>query len=305
MTGNIRSEVLEDCYLSPKLPLHIASALTMLYALHWFATFSYAKIFEYTPSFNSLFLNYFVSSVLLASILLHLFYVPLYYFDIPFFRQYRVNTVSWPWEQDPAGWPQRLKNTVKTYMLNQLILGPLFIYLVFPLLKIDFSLNFPSFSVLLFQIFVSTCLEDFFFYFSHRLLHLPFFYKRIHKIHHEFNNPFHLSSVYTHWVEFIIGNMVPLIGGAMALGRHMHITTFIVFVEFRLAESNEAHSGFSFPWSPFKILPFSIDSSFHNYHHVKNIGNYATFFFFWDWYFGTCETFIKNVNPGYLKLTSK
>lgn len=36
------------------------------------------------------------------------------------------------------------------------------------------------------QIWFSLMCEDFVFYWTHRLLHLPYFYKKIHKIHHEF-----------------------------------------------------------------------------------------------------------------------
>ena len=37
--------------------------------------------------------------------------------------------------------------------------------------------------------------EDFFFYWGHRLMHLPYLYKRIHKQHHEFKNPVSMAAV--------------------------------------------------------------------------------------------------------------
>lgn len=301
MVGSIRTELLEHNYLNPKLVLHIGSGLLFLYTLHWLATSAYAWLFEVTPSLNVLFIKYIGTSAFLALVAINLFYGPIYYFNIPFFMQYKVNTVPWPWEQDPESWPRLLKKAIRSYIFNQMVLGILFIYLILPFLATDFSLNLPSFSTFLRHIFISVCLEDFFFYFSHRLLHLPFFYKRIHKIHHEFNNPINIFNVHTHWVEFIIGNMIPLFGSAMALGRHMHISTLIGFICFRLGESNEVHSGFEFPWSPYKILPISNDSAFHNYHHIKNIGNYGTFFTFWDWYFGTSNRYNKDVNSGMSK----
>ena len=68
----------------------------------------------------------------------------------------------------------------------------------------------------------------------------------------------------------------------------------MVWVVYRIAESIDAHSGYEFPWSPFRLVPFSgiillnlVPASFHNYHHTHNVGNYATFFCFWDYIFGT------------------
>jgi sterol desaturase/sphingolipid hydroxylase (fatty acid hydroxylase superfamily) len=50
--------------------------------------------------------------------------------------------------------------------------------------------------------------EDLMFYFSHRTLHTPWFYKKFHKVHHEFYNTVCISSEYAHPFEFLIGNVV-------------------------------------------------------------------------------------------------
>ena len=44
--------------------------------------------------------------------------------------------------------------------------------------------------------------EDFLFYFMHRLLHTPFMYKHVHKIHHEFYDTVSIVSYYSHPFEF-------------------------------------------------------------------------------------------------------
>lgn len=47
-------------------------------------------------------------------------------------------------------------------------------------------------------------------------------------------------------------------------------------------ETHEAHSGYEFPWSIFRALPFTTAESYHAFHHSKNVGNYSTFFTVWD-----------------------
>jgi len=42
---------------------------------------------------------------------------------------------------------------------------------------------------------------DFHFYWTHRLLHTPWFYKSVHKIHHESYNPDPFSGLSMHWFE--------------------------------------------------------------------------------------------------------
>lgn len=134
-------------------------------------------------------------------------------------------------------------------------------------------------------------IEDFAFYWSHRILHTPFFYKRIHKIHHEFNNPVSISAIYAHPLEYLIGNSVPTTLGFMILGKRCHFSTFMMWLVIRIFETIDGHSGYEFSWSPYRLLPFSGSSEYHNFHHSHNVGTFSSFFTYWDTLMGTNKEF--------------
>ena len=47
-------------------------------------------------------------------------------------------------------------------------------------------------------------------------------------------------------------------------------------------ESVDSHSGYEFPFTPFRLVPFSGSATYHDYHHSSNTGNYSSFFTIWD-----------------------
>merc|ERR1712032_1016645 len=61
---------------------------------------------------------------------------------------------------------------------------------------------------------VVLCNEILFFY-SHWAMHLPAFYARFHKQHHEFTSPIGLVAIYCHPVEFVLCDLIPLTAGLL------------------------------------------------------------------------------------------
>lgn len=55
--------------------------------------------------------------------------------------------------------------------------------------------------------------EDFAFYWSHRMLHTPYLYKKVHKVHHEFNNTVSIAATYAHPVEYFLAIYYPPLTG--------------------------------------------------------------------------------------------
>jgi len=224
-------------------------------------------------------------------------YLVLYWLKIPFLERFKDNRLKWPWEYE-AGFKRKLAKAVAVVLFNNLVVSPLFTWRGMCRGLVKFKLEqseLPSFPIFLCHFFFMMFCEDLCFYHCHRLLHWPLLYKYIHKVHHEFYDTICISSEYAHPVEFVIGNLIPIGMGGMLLCGHAHLFTFLMFTTLRLIETTEAHGGYDFPWSMTKIFPFSVNSRYHNYHHLKNIGNYSSFFIFWDSIYGTNSHYYRDL----------
>ncbi len=128
-------------------------------------------------------------------------------------------------------------------------------------------------------------IEDFSFYWLHRALHTPFLYKHVHKMHHTFKQPNGWAVAYAHYLEYIFVNATGVFLGPILL--KSHVITMWIWIVVRLLEGVDGHSGYDFWFSPFRYFPFRPGANVHDYHHSHNIGNYGSFFTFWDKLCGT------------------
>jgi methylsterol monooxygenase/4-alpha-methyl-delta7-sterol-4alpha-methyl oxidase len=279
-------------FISFRLLPHFSSCIILLVSLYYISQLFFLYTCPDHPSTMDLVNLMSLKVGSLALLLIYGYYYLLYRYQFPFMEQFKINNLPWPWESNPETWSVYIKDAIKTAFFNQIV--------IFPVILVFFMAYFrpntdpaaiPNFATFLFHGLIMTFTEDFSFYWCHRFLHLPFFYKRIHKKHHKHFNIINISSVYTHWAEFALGNAVCMLAGMMVLHGHLHVVTLNAFAVFRLIETNEAHCGYDFPWSPFKVFPFSTDSAYHNYHHLKNMGNYGSFFSIWDTIFKTNQDF--------------
>jgi sterol desaturase/sphingolipid hydroxylase (fatty acid hydroxylase superfamily) len=167
--------------------------------------------------------------------------------------------------------------------------------------------SMPSYLEIIVQMLFCMFIEDFLFYLSHRLLHTKYFYSKIHKFHHEYVETVAISATYSHFLEYILGNILPSSVAPLILGTKMHFITYLVYITMVLHESHDGHSGYTFPWSPHRVIPFTFDAEFHIFHHWRYTGNYANYLSIWDRVFGTVnksyveyfknkQNFIENYN---------
>jgi len=241
-----------------------------------------------------IYFKYFSPCLLPIVFITNLYFAAIYYIRLPFFEQFKANSVPWPWEEDPKGWSKKLVSCFKAFVTNQLLVFPAVFVLIMMFFKCDVSVtHLPSLFTFLWQLIASLVIDDFFFYFGHRLLHHPYLYVRFHKQHHEFQNTVSYAAVYTHWVEFVITNALSVLSPLMLFQRNMHLITLAGFIFNRIVGTYETHSGYEFPWSPFKFFAFNAEPAFHNYHHLKNMGNYGAHLWVWDYFFKTSEHFYE------------
>lgn len=135
--------------------------------------------------------------------------------------------------------------------------------------------SLPSLIEVAWDFVLSLLLREVLFYYSHRLLHSPYFYTRIHKKHHKFTAPIALAAQFAHPVEQIFANILPITLPPQLL--KSHVLTFWLFLGFELFGTATVHSGYDF---------FHNQAKMHDLHHEKFNLNYGSIGFL-DWLHST------------------
>lgn len=217
----------------------------------------------------------------------------------PKVENFKTEKEPWPWHSPDANKRNKFTNlfwsTLFLVTANNLFISLPLTWFTFDGARAkglyDTSMaTFPSPSTILWQVGVCLLVEDFMFYWSHRLLHIPFLFRHIHKIHHQHHYPIGIASEYAHPVEYYFGNLLPSSVGPLLVKPHMF--TYLLWIGVRLLKTLEAHCGYSFPFSPFQFLPFANPAAAHDYHHSRGINTcYGSFLQFWDTTQGTNKDF--------------
>ncbi|XP_028100138.1 methylsterol monooxygenase 1-1-like [Camellia sinensis] len=149
------------------------------------------------------------------------------------------------------------------------------------------GLPLPSGTEMLLQMLVYVLIEDYSNYWLHRLLHCKWGYEKIHRVHHEYTAPIGFAAPYAHWAEVLILGFASFLGPMMVPG---HMITFWLWMVLRQLEAIETHSGYDFPWSITKFIPFYGGAEYHDYHHFvgkQSHSNFASVFTYCDYIYGT------------------
>ena len=271
-------------------------------ANYWWKTML-SLIQEYDLKVSHFYLYWNLFQAVSVSIIMHTFFLICYVCEFEFIERYNVSNEPWPWKSkdktEQAEWNTLLKKTIALYSFNLLVIGPLAIA---PIIIFDLPLGntspngIPSRKAFIMQLIFCVIIEDFLFHMSHRLLHYKKIYPYIHKIHHQHRVTISISAIYAHPLEFVFGNLVPMVAGPMILHDKMHIASIFTWYFLRTVSTLDGHSGYEFSWSPYNQLPWLCDSGYHNYHHLNNIGNFSSFFTFWDTILGSNKSYYAFLN---------
>ncbi|CAN8061315.1 unnamed protein product [Agarophyton chilense] len=209
--------------------------------------------------------------------------VPYLLFDIyqpSFLRKYKIQDKAYPTSYQIL---QSIKDMIisfTTVVLPMLIFGAFFIERI----GITRDGPFPKWNIMLIQIAFFFLVEDFLNYWMHRWLHLPWFYRNIHSVHHKHDAPFGLVAAYAHPVEVVV-LAIPTFVGPLMIAPHLY--TLMVWQAFRNFEAIDIHSGYELPCSFKSLFPAYAGAKHHDYHHYMHSGNFASVFTWCDRLYGT------------------
>ena len=129
--------------------------------------------------------------------------------------------------------------------------------------------------------------HDFYFYVTHRIMHLRGIFKYVHHVHHRSTNPSPWASFAFHPYEAIIeAAIVPIAVFVVP----MHPLAILAFLLYMTALNVLGHLGFELFPKGFASNPWTRwhnTTVHHNLHHEKVHCNYSLYFNWWDRLFGT------------------
>lgn len=137
------------------------------------------------------------------------------------------------------------------------------------------------------SVLIYMALHDTYFYWTHRLMHVPRVYRVMHRVHHQSRPPTPFASFSFHPSEALLGAVfLPLV--ALVVPLHVGAALFILVLMTVCAVMNH---------SAYEILPpawlksaggrWFISAAHHDLHHTHVRCNYGLYFRVWDKLMGT------------------
>lgn len=129
--------------------------------------------------------------------------------------------------------------------------------------------------------------HDAYFYWTHRMMHLPVLYPHVHAVHHRSTNPTPFSAYAVHPVEAFVNVGVFVVIVMLVPCHPVHL---LVFALGMVAHNVYGHTGFELYPTNLQRIPGlrRINTSVaHNLHHQDGRYHFAFYFTFWDMLMGT------------------
>lgn len=128
---------------------------------------------------------------------------------------------------------------------------------------------------------------DAYFYWSHRLLHVPWLYRSVHHVHHRSLNPTPFASFSFHPVESVI-NVLYFLPFVFTFSMSLQLFIFLLI----LTDFSNLMGHLGYDLIPRRLMKsrwgnWLTTPTHHNLHHQYSRSNYALYFKWWDTKFKT------------------
>jgi len=134
----------------------------------------------------------------------------------------------------------------------------------------------------IFILLVMIVIHDAYFYWTHRMMHHPWIYKYVHKVHHKSISPSPWAAYSFHPIEALVQALFfPILLFTIPI----HQNTAVIFLIYMIVRNVMGHLGFEFFPKGFvskKWLNWHTTTTHHNMHHQYFSCNYGLYFSWWD-----------------------
>ena len=223
--------------------------------------------------------------------------LPIYAGNYAFFEQYKISDKVWAWqsakkEEREIFWALSARSG-KLFAINYFILIPCLTVGKYFMMgnSMSFSASdWPSYRQLAFDNAALTLVHEFFFYWSHRMMHLPQLYK-YHKVHHEYKQNTVLASQHNHPIDWIMSIGTPALLALVIVDPHS--ISLFQRIPWVIIANLDDHCGYEFPWSPVRWFYLAARTDQHDFHHSRNMGCFSSKLGIYDALFGSDQHYLR------------
>jgi lathosterol oxidase len=179
------------------------------------------------------------------------------------------------------------KAQIRTEILNSAratLVNAVMVYVVIRLIIAGHSkmyFDWDAYGVLYFILSPLICvvLHDTYFYWMHRMLHLPVFFRRIHLTHHKSITPTPWASYSFSMADSFMNTLLPV---SLVFIIPIHYVAILVFFTINMVVNIYGHSGYEVRGTPKGLFAILNKAADHDKHHTHFNGNYGLYFNLWD-----------------------